>query len=267
MRFLARALLLAALILVALPLAAQEWDGTFVRRDGEPPLTLTLAADQSGQVSGQLIGPGLVFQLQGAPEGAGITGRVTAAAGTGWFQAAFAGEDLQLVLYDAGPDGSPNTASGRQFFFARSGAPPADAAALAGPAPLPDTGELDDNTPAGREWRIFLAGKKATKMSRYSSGLEGGYTSRTDVHLCGDGQFVVRDQNSVSVDVGGAYGNAGGNSAQAGTWRILTSGQLAGIELRYRNGAVERYRLEHQGGATYVEGERYLITPSELCGG
>jgi hypothetical protein len=114
---------------------------------------------------------------------------------------------------------------------------------------------------------MFLAGKKATKMSRYSSGLEGGYTSRTDVHLCSDGQFAIRDQNAVSVDVGGAYGAAGGNSAQAGTWRILTQGQLAGIELRYRNGAVERYRLERQGGATYVEGERWLITSSELCGG
>ncbi|TFG49892.1 MAG: hypothetical protein E4H38_04350 [Gemmatimonadales bacterium] len=273
MRILSRAPLLAALLFAAVPLAAQEWDGTFVRRDGEPPLTLTLTQDQSGQVSGQLIGPGLVFQLQGAPEGPGIMGRVTAAAGAGWFQAAFAGEDLQLILYDAGPDGSPNTASGQQFFFARSGPPaaPSDPEAAApemgAPAPLPDANALDDNTPAGREWRIFLAGKKATKMSRYSSGLEGGYTSRTDVHLCGDGQFVVRDQNSVSVDVGGAYGNAGGNSAQAGTWRILTQGQLAGVELRYGNGAVERYRLEHRDGATYVEGERWLITPSELCGG
>jgi len=270
MRILSRAPLLAALLLAASPLAAQEWVGTFVRRDGAPPLTLTLTQDQSGQVSGQLIGPGLVFQLQGEPQGIGIMGRVTAAAGSGWFEAAFAGEDLQLVLYDSGPDGSPNSATGQQFFFARTGAPAAPQAAAPGmdtPAPLPDANELDDNTPAGREWRMFLAGKKATKMSRYSSGLEGGYTSRTDVHLCGDGQFVIRDQNSVSVDVGGAYGNAGGNSAQVGTWRILTSGQLAGIELRYRNGAVERYRLEHQGGATYVEGERWLITPSELCGG
>ena len=273
MRFPAIVISVAALTHGAATLAAQQWSGTWARRDGQPPLTLTLTQDQSGQVSGQLVGPGLIFQLQGQLQGVGIMGRVTAAAGSGWFEAAFAGEDLQLVLYDAGPDGSPNPSTGQQFLFARSGSPAApadpDAAApeIGAPAPLPDANELDDNTPIGREWRMFLAGKKATKMSRYSSGLEGGYTSRTDVHLCGDGQFVVRDQNAVSVDVGGAYGAAGGSSAQGGTWRILTQGQLAGIELRYQSGAVERYRLEHQGGATYVEGERWLITPSELCGG
>jgi hypothetical protein len=270
MRVPAVLLSVAALTLGAATLAAQQWSGAWARRDGQPPLTLTLAQDPSGQVSGQLLGPGLVFQLQGQPQGVGIMGRVTAAAGSGWFQAAFAGEDLQLILYDAGPDGSPDPASGQQFFFARSGPPAAPEAAapeMGTPAPLPDANELDDNTPAGREWRMFLAGKKATKMSRYSSGQEGGYTSRTDVHLCGNGQFTIRDQNAVSVDVGGAYGAAGGNSAQAGTWRVLTQGQLAGVELRYGNGAVERYRLEHRDGATYVEGERWLITPSELCGG
>jgi len=270
MRFPTIVVQVAALTLGAATLAAQQWSGTWARRDGQPPLTLTLTEDQSGQVSGQLLGPGLVFQLQGQPQGVGIMGRVTAAAGSGWFEAAFAGEDLQLVLYDSGPDGSPNPTTGQQFFFARSGAPPApqaEASERDAPAPPVDASELDDNTPVGREWRMFLAGKKATKMSRYSSGLEGGYTSRTDVHLCGDGQFAIRGQNSVSVDVGGAFGAAGGSSAQAGTWRILTQGQLAGIELRYGNGAVERYRLERQGGATYVEGERWLITPSELCGG
>lgn len=268
MRTLLRPAVVGFAILTAAPAAAQEWSGTFTRREGQPPLTLTLASEPSGQVTGQLIGPGLVFQLQGQPQGAGIMGRVTAASGSGWFQAAFAGDDLRLVLYDSGPDGSANPATGQEFFFARSGPAGAPAAPPPGaPSPLPDAGELDDNTPAGREWRMFLAGKKATKMSRYSSGLEGGYTARTDVHLCGNGQFVIRDQSSVSVDVGGAFGGAGGNSARSGTWRILTSGQLGGIELRYGNGAVERYRLEHRDGATYVEGERWLITPSELCGG
>jgi hypothetical protein len=104
-------------------------------------------------------------------------------------------------------------------------------------------------------------------MSRYSSGLEGGYTSRTDVHLCGNGQFGIRSQGSVSVDVGGAFDGAAGGAEQGGRWRILTQGELAGIELTYDNGTVERYRLESREGATFVEGERWLITPSELCGG
>jgi hypothetical protein len=119
MRFSAIALPVAAIILGAATLAAQQWSGTWARRDGQPSLTLTFTQDQSGQVSGQLIGPGLVFQLQGQPQGVGIMGRVTAAAGSGWFEAAFAGDDIQLVLYDSGPDGSPNPATGQQFFFAR----------------------------------------------------------------------------------------------------------------------------------------------------
>jgi hypothetical protein len=42
---------------------------------------------------------------------------------------------------------------------------------------------------------------------------------------------------------------------------------VVGIELRYGNGAVEQHRLDYQDGATYVDGERWYITPSETCGG
>lgn len=261
-----RSLSLGLLLLLAAPapVPAQQWAGTFVRQGGEPALTLSLVQDQSGRIGGELTGPGLAFRLDGRIEAPGIAGRITTAGGSGWFQAVLTGDNLQLILYEAAADGSPNLESAQQVAFARStAATPAPPAA----PPAAQAGELDDGTPLGREWRTHLAGKKATKMSRYSSGLEGGYSSRTDVHLCGNGEFGVRDQNSVSVDVGGAYGAAGGSSAQGGRWRILTEGQAAGIELRYGNGTVERYRLEYNNGATYVEGERWLITPSELCGG
>ena len=125
---------------------------------------------------------------------------------------------------------------------------------------------LHDGTQVGREWAEFLAGKKATQMDSYSSGSAGGYSSRTDVHLCANGQFALSGNNSVSVDVGGAYGYTGGDSQGSGTWRIITEGQVAGIELRYANGGVEQYRLDYQDGATYVNGDRWYITPSEACG-
>jgi hypothetical protein len=261
---------LGSLLLVVAPelVSSQEWSGTFIRREGAPTLTLTLTQDQSGRVSGELTGAGQLFRIEGLPQAPGIAGRVTAANGSGWFQAAFAGEELQLILYDSGPDGNPNPATAQQFAFSRTaGAAPAPAGPNQAARPAPDAGSIDDGTRLGREWRSHLAGKKATKMSRYSSGLEGGYTSRTDVHLCGNGQFGLRSQGSVSVDVGGAFGGAGGGGEQGGRWRILTQGDLAGIELKYDNGTVERYRLEFREGATYVEGERWLITPSELCGG
>jgi hypothetical protein len=127
-------------------------------------------------------------------------------------------------------------------------------------------GALHDGTQVGREWAEFLANKKATQMESYSSGSAGGYSSRTDVHLCANGQFALSGNSSVSVDVGGAYGYDGGNSQGSGTWRILTQGQVAGIELRYASGGVEQYRLDYQEGATYVNGERWYVTPSEACG-
>jgi len=265
-RFRPLSLSLLLLLTASAPVLSQQWAGTFVRQGGEPALTLTLVQEQSGRVGGELTGAGLAFQLDGRIQAPGIAGRISAAGGTGWFQAALTGDNLQLILYDAAADGSPNPATARQLAFARSSGA-AQGPAPTGPVAPAEPGGLDDGTALGREWRNHLAGKKATKMSRYSSGLEGGYSSRTDVHLCGNGEFGVRDQNSVSVDVGGAYGAAGGSSSQGGRWRILTQGQAAGIELRYGNGTVERYRLEFNDGATYVEGERWLITPSELCGG
>jgi len=131
-----------------------------------------------------------------------------------------------------------------------------------GPGP---GGRLDDGTPLGQQWVQSLAGRKATRMSSYSSGDAGGYSSRTDVHLCSTGEFAILDRSSVTVDVGGAFGNSFGSGTDRGRWRILTQGPLAGIELQYANGQVERYRLERRGNQTYVEGERWLITPSGAC--
>jgi hypothetical protein len=104
-------------------------------------------------------------------------------------------------------------------------------------------------------------------MSSYSSGSAGGYSSRTDVHLCANGQFAMSGSNLVSVDVGDAGGYSGGNTGGQGTWRIITQGNVVGVELRYADGQAEQHRLDYQDDKTYVDGERWLITPSEVCGG
>jgi hypothetical protein len=105
----------------------------------------------------------------------------------------------------------------------------------------------------------------AAKYSRYSSGLEGGYTSSTEYHLCRSGEFLLKQSSSTSVDVGGAYGYSGGKNNRSGTWRIITQGQLVGIELRYSDGEVVQARLDYQNGQTLVDGERWLIGRSEVC--
>jgi hypothetical protein len=107
---------------------------------------------------------------------------------------------------------------------------------------------------------------KATQMESYSSGSAGGYSSRTDYHLCSNGRFHMNDQTSESVDDGGAYGYSGGSDATSGTWRIITQGQLVGIELRYKNGEVSQHRLQYEDNATYIDGNRWYITQTDQCG-
>lgn len=369
----------AAALLVAAPLTAQDYTGSYAATNDQGGQTVVTLRQAGEQVTGTISGNGNTFQVEGVTEDGAIVGAVTGSMGGFYFQAELDGGQLYFTLIEPDANGQPNYDAATTLVFARQGAtaatggaagnPLAGAAAqdpwvgtfsdgnlvlqlqggggtyqgvaqlsgqsfavtvsgsgaqlsgsfraadgeypltltqagtgvtlttggssyslqragtavaanpLAGgaqgaagqqpqPYPMPQQGgSLHDGTQAGREWAEFLAGKKATQMSSYSSGSAGGYSSRTDVHLCPNGQFALSGNSSVSVDVGGAYGYSGGDSQGAGTWRIITQGQLAGIELRYANGGVEQYRLEYQDGATYVNGERWYITPSEACGG
>jgi hypothetical protein len=132
-------------------------------------------------------------------------------------------------------------------------------------------GGIHDGTPLAQEWVQHLAGKMATqRSSSVSTGpggvVDGGSSSRTDVHLCPSGEFVYQGSSRLSLDVGGISGNSRGDSGASGRWRILTQGDVAGIELRYNDGSVELYRLDYQDGRTLVDGQRWLVVPSEICG-
>jgi hypothetical protein len=127
------------------------------------------------------------------------------------------------------------------------------------------TGGLSDGTPLANEWVQFLAGKKLTYMDSYTSGTAGGYSMRQDAYLCSNGEFLYKDESSVSVDVGGAFGNAGGQGQNTGRWRIITQGQMVGVELRYNDGRVEQYQLEYRNGETYVNDQRWFVTAAEIC--
>jgi len=116
-----------------------------------------------------------------------------------------------------------------------------------------------------REWVSFLAGKKLTRMSSYTSGTAGGYSARTDLYLCSDRSFALRDESSVSVDVGGAFGNAGEVDSSQGQWYVITNGQVIGLILEARNGEVTEFRMEYVNQETYANGERAYVTPAEVC--
>jgi len=372
-------------LLLAVPVSAQTYTGTYAARNDQGGQTVVTLRQEGQRVAGTIVGNGSTFQLQGEVEEGAVVGAVTGGPGGGlWFEAEFDEGSLYLTLIGAGADGQPDYEQMTTLVFARQGqAASAGSNPLAGGAPNPlaaadpwagtftdgslvlelqggggeyrgnvqvggqqfpvavrgsgasltgsfrspdgefpvtltrsgggvtlatggatyalqrggagaaanplaggtaqsggyapqqpgagaglgGGGGLDDGTPLGREWSQWLAGKKATQMSSYSSGSAGGYSSRTDVHLCANGQFAMSGSSSVSVDVGGASGYSGGNRGGQGTWRIITQGQVVGIELRYADGGAEQFRLEYQDNKTYVNGERWFITPSEMCGG
>jgi len=171
------------------------------------------------------------------------------------------GGTLSVALRQA-PDG---TVSGRltstQLDFRMEGA--LEDGTVVGTMTSPE-GFTEDH-PQVREWIQFLAGNKLTRMSSYSSGSSGGYSARVDVYLCSDHSFAMRDESSVSVDVGGASGSSGGVGTAQGQWYVITNGQVVGLILEPRGGEPLQLRMDHQNGATFADGERVYVTPAEVC--
>lgn len=244
------ALLLAGMV-VSSDLAAQvsqgggdPWTGTF----SNSQLTLTLRRQGAGyegtaEVNGQS------FPVTAQADGAGLAGSYRDTDGTTY----------GLSLTRNG-DGVTLVVDGVTVQLARvSGAQPRQV------QPGAADRQPEANSQLAQQWQNHLAGNMAARYSRYSSGSDGGYSSSTEFHLCRNGQFLVKRSSSVSVDIGGASGYSGGNSDDRGTWRIITQGNQAGIELRYANGEVIQARLDYEDGKTLVDGERWLIGRSGIC--
>lgn len=268
-------LLILATLAMAATATAQDLSGTYVLDNEDGSQTVLALQESAAGLTGSLSGNGTVLTLQGVRQGDVAIGVLSGAGGEVWFEVQQQGGELYLILVAAGADGQPDLEQAATLVFSRSDAataapgggeagPAAKAPAVSPPAATA-AGEPHDGTDLGKRWYQFLAGQQATKMERYSSGLDGGYTARTDVHLCPDGSFLGTSESSVSMDVGGAFGNSSGNESQGGRWRIITQAGVAGVELAYDGGGVEQVRLELRDGATFVNGTRWYITPSEVC--
>ena len=234
-------------------------------------VTVMLQAGQSGQYQGQIAMGGeqwpVALQLQ---QNGILSGSFSTTAGQ--FPVAMQVSGSTMVMESGGTTyqlqrqggaavGSQSAnplAAGGQSQSAGQGAMRGSGAGAGG-------GQLGDGTPLANEWVNHLRGKKITYMDSYSSGSSGGYSQRTDVFLCSSGEFLIKEASSVSVDVGDAFGNTGGNSSNTGRWRILTQGQLVGIELKFNDGRSDQYQLTYQDGKTYANGDRVYVTPAEIC--
>jgi hypothetical protein len=267
-------------LLAAAPATSQTYTGSFAAQNDRGGQTVVTLRQVNDTVTGTIVGNGSAFQLAGVLEESTVVGAITGMPGGGvWFEAELYGVELHLTLIAADATGQPDYTQMTTLRFTRQGPEVAAADPRVGGAEVQGAqptvppmdaigGALDDGTPLGRQWSQFLAGKKATRLSSYSSsGGSGGYSSRTEVHLCAGGEFALSGSSSVTVDVGDAGGYSAGQRSGQGRWRIITQGDVAGIELRYANGEVEQYRLDYQNEQTLVNGERWFVTPSEACGG
>ncbi|MDA0329912.1 MAG: hypothetical protein O2958_13005 [Gemmatimonadetes bacterium] len=234
---------------------------------------VTLQLEGSGgQYQGRVAVSGEVYAVRAQSGAGGLQGIIETAEGSYQLTAQAQGSGLVVqsggVQYDlarqTGAVGQPAGQSGP-----RVGAPTPGGSggaetggANAGRALAP--GFTEDH-PEVREWVSFLAGKKLTRMSSYSSGSAGGYSARTDLYLSSDRSYAMRDESSVSVDVGGALGNSGGVDNSQGRWFVITNGQVVGLVLEGNGGQILEFRMEYIDQATYANGERAYVTPAEVC--
>lgn len=224
-------------------------------------LTLSLRGD-GGSYSGQLAMGAEAHPVTAQLNGDRLEGTMTAPAGQ------------YGLLITASADGVVLSNAGEDYVLQRI-APGGGSAPAAPTGPgratpgqgQPGQGQVD-NSPLAQQWRQYLAGKKVTYMDSYSSNTPGGggFSTKFIYHLCSNGQFSYSGSDVVSHNIPNTDVPGGGSAGSAsGTWRIVTQGQLAGIELRYANGQTELYQLDMQGNATYANGERVYVTPGEMC--
>ncbi len=127
--------------------------------------------------------------------------------------------------------------------------------------------------PIVKQLENHIRGKLLTYLSTYSSSgsssggysTGGGFSTKTEIFLCTNGQFSYRGRDSMSFDTGGGFGGSHSRDNALGTWRVYAYQGRPVLELRDRNGAKREFRLSHRNRKTYLNGKRYFVTPNSLC--
>lgn len=266
----------------AMPAAGQDLSGSYVFQSPQGPVTLEV--QHIGiQVTGVMTGvDGSVNRLDGIFDGQKATGTFATANANGWFALGVLEDGLTLLVAELDPaSGEPDLDNGWRVDFTRSAQAAARAASGAATqggmgasiAPPVAPAQPSASSPLVQEWLAHLAGKKVTYMDSYSSsGMSGsgGYSNRWEAYLCSDGSFQYRGSNSMSVDVGGAWGGGSGSDAFTGTWRIVEQGGQAILQFqRSELAGTEQGQwvaLGYQNGETYFDGSRvYVTADNTLC--
>lgn len=140
---------------------AQEYTGTYVISGQGEQITLTLQQGAGGSVRGQLIGSGIVADLQGSPEDPGISGTATAGDETYGFVAQLERGYLYLKLFPFDYAGNPLFDYAQTLVFARQSA---DKAAAPGTVQAWEPGEARERNVYIN--RIELSSQRVQQMER-----------------------------------------------------------------------------------------------------
>ncbi len=185
------------------PALAQSYAGTYTTRNPQGNIvTLTLEQDAKGRVTGTLSGQGTTFRVEAEARPDGLAGTLSSEAGTLVLLSRLNGNELQVLLAEAGPDGRPNLQAARQIVMTRSAAQTPKSQASGSPE---------------QQAVEFLT---ANAWCSFTYNQRSGTSTRERVVFRGDG--TVTSQGGAETYSSGYGGTVAGQHASGnqGRWRV-----------------------------------------------
>jgi hypothetical protein len=87
-----------------------------------------------------------------------------------------------------------------------------------------------DQTPLAREWTAALTGR-SWSQSEGNSSSSGSFTAQRTVIFCPRGVAQYSASSAINMSVPGVSGSGTGRDADRGTWRVITQGDVAALEV------------------------------------
>lgn len=106
-----------------------------------------------------------------------------------------------------------------------------------------------------------MGGCRLFSAEGYQSNSSGGYSTKTQIALCRDGQFRLNSSTLVSADVGAVSGSSSSEEQSEGDWQIGRNFEdLRVLRLISTDDMEEEYVLEGPADALVLNGRSFLKT-------
>jgi hypothetical protein len=251
-------------LLITAPLASQPVAGTYMASNVQGSAVKLVLQESAGSVTGTLSGNGNVFQLRGAANGDMIEGTVTGNGMNMLFGARVQGDDLLLILAEAGANGQPNLNSATQLTFRRDASAPAEAPVASAAPPSPAGGGSAGGKSAEDQRMIQVLtanGWCSFSFSGSSGSYSSGGVSRTSRTMLYPDGTVVSSSNTERSSSGAAGSAAvATQGGDRGFWKF-ENGVLY-IGLTPQSLQPQQFRMTYNSNGSpipVVNGTEYMI--------